>query len=58
MSVRDRREFYFTFGKNGRGADAETMFRIVFELIKGEMLYVKDLENIENVSPTANPILS
>jgi hypothetical protein len=26
-------------------------FRIIFELIKGEMAYVRDLENIEMVSP-------
>jgi hypothetical protein len=25
------------------------LFRIIFELIKGEMAYVKDLENIEVV---------
>jgi hypothetical protein len=26
------------------------LFRIIFELVKGEMMYVKDLENIETVS--------
>lgn len=31
--------------------DAEQFVRIIFELIKGEMEYVKDLENIEVVRP-------
>ena len=30
-------------------SEIEIIFRIIFELIKGEMAYVKDLENIGNV---------
>ena len=32
--------------------------RIIFELIKGEMAYVKDLENIENVRNRFNNLLA
>lgn len=38
------------------GQTAEQLVRIIFELIKGEMEYVKDLENIEVVRLTSESI--
>lgn len=50
---------FFFFGEGEDGTDVRVFsfdFSILFELIKGEMDYVKDLENIEVVSLHSRPL--